>query len=108
MKVASSPNRMEFALRRPCSKNTRWLSRRSTSLLKTILAIAGIVFCLCSNAFSQTIVKGKITDAATGAPVPFADIYIGGTTIGVVSDSDGEFKFEMRMKGIFDLIVSFI
>ena len=39
-------------------------------------------------------VQGRITDAATGDPIPGANIIVQGTTIGTVSNLDGEFTLE--------------
>lgn len=53
------------------------------------------LFCfLMSTAFVQaqeTIITGKVTDAATGDPVPFANIIFKGTSIGTTSDFDGNY-----------------
>ncbi|MEO1253850.1 MAG: DUF5686 family protein [Bacteroidota bacterium] len=39
----------------------------------------------------QTIVTGKVTEAGTGAPVPFANVVFTGTTDGAIADFDGNF-----------------
>ncbi len=39
----------------------------------------------------QTIVSGKVTEASTGAPVPFANVVFTGTTDGAIADFDGNF-----------------
>ena len=44
------------------------------------------------NAFTQNIVKGKITDAQTNQPVPGASVVIKGEKKGVVSDAEGNFS----------------
>lgn len=40
---------------------------------------------------AQTVVHGKVTDAASGDPIPFANIIFKGTTHGTTSDFDGNF-----------------
>ncbi|MBW3544165.1 MAG: DUF5686 and carboxypeptidase regulatory-like domain-containing protein [Bacteroidetes bacterium] len=42
-------------------------------------------------AFAQTEVKGRVTDALTKEPLPFANVLFSGTTVGVTSDFDGYF-----------------
>ena len=42
----------------------------------------------------STVVSGKITDAQTGEPVIGASVIIKGTTIGTISDIDGNYLFE--------------
>ncbi len=44
-----------------------------------------------------TKVMGIVTDADTGEPVPFANVYFYGTTIGVTSDFNGHFSIETKM-----------
>ena len=39
----------------------------------------------------ETIVQGKVTDAASGDPLPFVNIFFKGTTIGTTTDFDGNF-----------------
>jgi hypothetical protein len=39
----------------------------------------------------ETRIKGKVTDAGTGQPVPFVNIYFKNTTIGATSDLNGSF-----------------
>lgn len=39
-----------------------------------------------------TRITGKVTDAATGQPLPFVNIYLKNTTIGVTSDLNGSFS----------------
>jgi hypothetical protein len=48
---------------------------------------------LCGGyAYAQeTIISGKVTDAATGDPIPFANVAFKGTTIGATTDFDGKF-----------------
>ena len=47
---------------------------------------------------SQTIVSGKITEAETGSPIPFANIYFVGTSEGGMSDFDGNFSVSTDRK----------
>lgn len=39
----------------------------------------------------ETVISGKVTDAASGDPIPFANIIFKGTSIGTTSDFDGKF-----------------
>lgn len=47
--------------------------------------------------YSQGIVQGKVEDARTLLPVPFATIQIIGTSIGTTADSLGNFQLETEM-----------
>ena len=43
-----------------------------------------------------TRVRGLITDADTGEPIPFVSVYFDGTTIGISTDMDGRYSLETR------------
>src|SRR5215831_11544802 len=47
------------------------------------------------NAFTQNIVKGKITDAQTNQPIPGASVLIKGEKKGVISDAEGNFTLNI-------------
>lgn len=63
---------------------------------------------MASSAIAQrTIIKGKVTDAESGDPVPFANVVIQGTSIGSPTDFDG--NYEINGEGQSDtLIFSYI
>ncbi len=50
---------------------------------------------IASYAYSQQI-EGVILDAKTNQPVPFATIYLNGTTYGTISDSIGHFSLNYK------------
>ena len=50
-----------------------------------------------TSAIAQTTkVKGTVTDASTGEPLPFVSIWFPGTTVGVTTDFDGNYTIETR------------
>jgi hypothetical protein len=53
-----------------------------------------VIFLLAFSraAFSQQLIEGKIIDAETGKPIPFASVSIQGTTKGTSSNLNGEFS----------------
>lgn len=55
----------------------------------------------------QTTVKGKIIDAASGDPVPFANVVFQGTTIGANTDFDGNFTVTSRVP-VDSIVASYI
>lgn len=72
-------------------------------------AVLLIIFCsLTSISWSQeTIVKGKITDANSGDPIPYVNVIFQGTSVGVTSNFDG--IYELRTSSPSDtLLVSYI
>lgn len=52
------------------------------------------IFCFVLLAFAQaqeTVVQGKVTDAASGDPLPFVNVIFKGTLIGTSTDFDGNY-----------------
>ena len=66
--------------------------------MKTNFTLFVMLFFILS--FSQTTIKGKITDN-TGQPLPGANIIIVGTTTGTVSDFDGNYILTTRSSPSF-------
>lgn len=52
-----------------------------------------LVFNILANA-QVTKIMGTVTNAATGEPIPFVNIYFKGSTIGSTSDFDGNYAIE--------------
>lgn len=50
------------------------------------LTLSGCLFA------QETIVTGKVTDAATGDPIPFVNVVFKGTSNGMTTDFDGKFR----------------
>ncbi len=63
---------------------------------KKVLSLLFVLFSLVLSGNAQEnsriIIKGKVTDASTGEPVPFANLGVMGTLAGVASDMEGEFE----------------
>src|SRR5688572_2920845 len=54
------------------------------------LSFFGLFLCFCVSA-QETLVQGKVTDARSGDPIPFANVYFKGTQIGMTTDFDGNY-----------------
>lgn len=66
------------------------------------------LFLLSFSAYSQQLVfKGKVVDSQTGERLPGATVQISGTTLGTISDLNGEFLLRLK-PGKTDLIISYI
>ncbi|MCD8185826.1 MAG: DUF5686 and carboxypeptidase regulatory-like domain-containing protein, partial [Rikenellaceae bacterium] len=62
-------------------------------------SIGGMVVILlwCGIISAQTTrLRGRVTDASTGEPIPFASISFMGTTIGTTADMEGHYNLETR------------
>jgi hypothetical protein len=78
---------------------------------------AFLIFCAvclltsCSLAsFAQTTITltGNVVDAATGKPMPFANVYMNNTTHGTVSDTKGHFVLTNVPLGTVEVVASFV
>ncbi|MFA0963764.1 DUF5686 family protein [Roseivirga sp. BDSF3-8] len=66
----------------------RYFSRKifSALLISILLVLSGGSIC------AQILITGRVTDAETGDPIPFANIVFTGTTEGGTTDFDGYYK----------------
>ncbi len=73
----------------------------STQQIKTQLAALVGLLLLAQPLSAQTMYRlsGRITDAATGAGIPFAGVGIKGTSKGGVSDAEGRYRFAFSGQG---------
>lgn len=44
-------------------------------------------------------IQGKVTDAGSGDPIPFVNVYLKGSQAGATTDFDGNFYFKTELKG---------
>lgn len=71
------------------------------------ISMAVILMLLATFGMAQTIsVKGKVTEAETGQPIPGANVVLKGTTTGIISDGDGNYILKVPANGT--IIFSFI
>ncbi len=81
-----------------------------TQKLKVILFVIAILL-LQDNIFCRDFnnkISGKVIDNETDEPIPNAQVYISGTTIGTTTNVDGEYTIKNIPPGIHDLVVSMI
>ena len=72
--------------------------------IRFLLCIIGLA--LTQLSFSQFVVKGVILDSSTREPLAKASVYCQNTTLGTVTNKDGEFSIDLKSGG-YDLIFSF-
>ena len=61
------------------------------NFVKSILSLILLLF--VGFTFGQSLIRvsGKVTEARTGTPIPFANVFFKGTTEGAITDFDGNF-----------------
>lgn len=76
-------------------------------LLRNSFLFFSFILLSISTHAQETIVKGKITDANSGDPIPFANIIVQNTTTGTRTDFEG--NYTLKIAGTADsLVVTFI
>ncbi len=72
---------------------------------KSVFVTLLTLFALHSELLAQeTVVHGKVTDAASGDPLPFVNVVFKGTAIGTTTDFDG--NFTLRSANATDSIIA--
>lgn len=75
---------------------------------KLVLAYILLFAAAFSVAAQTTRIRGQVTDATTGEPLPFVGVYFDGTTIGISTDLEGRYSLETRSKDAKVLTASLI
>lgn len=57
--------------------------------------LIAIFAAMTASASAQSVVEGIVTDSATGDVLPFVNIAVSGTTVGTISDMNGEFRLNV-------------
>lgn len=63
--------------------------------LKHFLLLAVLTICFTATAVAQGTVKGKVVDAENNEPLIGATVSVSGTTLGTVTDMDGNFVLKL-------------
>jgi len=67
-----------------------------TSYYRSALMLLFSLFLVVVSAQDVTRIRGKVTDAQTGEALPFVDVGLLGTSVGVSTDLDGYYNIETR------------
>ncbi|MGA0555300.1 carboxypeptidase-like regulatory domain-containing protein [Larkinella sp. VNQ87] len=83
---------------------------RSSFFTRWITALLILVLGLTWLAHGQTtaILTGYVTDAATGKPLPFANVYVNGSMRGATTDEKGYYTLAGLPLGTVEIAVSFV
>lgn len=77
----------------------------------TVWLMACLLIGLAPFGLAQTVtttVSGYVTDATTGKPMPFASVYLNGSTRGTLTDEKGAFSLTGIPLGTAELVASFV
>ncbi|MEP2297959.1 carboxypeptidase-like regulatory domain-containing protein, partial [Algoriphagus sp.] len=67
--------------------------------MKSYILLLTLVFC-SFHAFSQGIIRGKITNPVNNQPVAFANVLVLGTELGAVSNENGLYEINNVPTGL--------
>src|SRR4051812_49411807 len=66
-------------------------------------------FCCMTSVHAQTgVIRGRVIDAKSLQPLPFANVYFNQTTAGTVTNEQGEFVLMQVQTGTHELIASYV
>ena len=71
--------------------------------LKSFFAL--FIFFITASTFAQTELKGKVADFLTFQPIESASVYIENTTIGSITNADGNFVLKVPQQHLQDTLV---
>ena len=71
--------------------------------LKSLFAL--FIFFIGATTFSQTELKGKVADFLTYEPIESASVYIENTTVGSITNTDGNFVLKVPQQNLKDTLV---
>ena len=57
---------------------------------------------------AQGIIRGRVNDAQTNEPIPFANVVVQGETVGTTTDFDGNYELSSVAPGLRNIQVSFL
>lgn len=74
----------------------------------TQIIFAASFLLLVNDAFAQTTVSGKITDAVTGEELIGTQILVKGTVLGTITGIDGTFELKVQSPPPITLVISYV
>ena len=84
------------------------MSMRYLLFVGWITFISLLGSCLLVYGQTTAILSGNVTDATTGKPMPFAHVYVNGSTQGAVTDEKGNYKLTGVPLGTVEIAASFV
>ncbi len=76
--------------------------------MRIAVRLTFLLLLLSLTSRAQLTVQGRVYGGSNQEPLPFANVFLSGTTKGTVTDETGAFKLTDVPSGKFDLIVSFV
>ncbi|MBD2757836.1 carboxypeptidase-like regulatory domain-containing protein [Spirosoma validum] len=80
-------------------------------LVRVVWLTACLLAGMTASVVGQTVtitLSGHVTDASTGKPMPFANVYLNGSTRGTLTDEKGAFSLTGIPLGTAEVVASFV
>ena len=76
----------------------------------TILCLIVLIGLSSFSSLAQSgSIKGRVIDSKTLEPLPFANVFLNNTTIGTVTDTNGDYLLRnIEQEGTYELVISFV
>jgi TonB-dependent SusC/RagA subfamily outer membrane receptor len=81
---------------------------RTSFFISRITALLFLGSTLLTYGQTNAILTGYVTDAATGKPMPFANVYVNGSTRGAITDGKGYYALAGVPLGTVEIAASFV
>ena len=72
------------------------VNRHCRSKLFLLFSLTCLLLIAFTGTAQETIVSGKVTDAGSGDPIPFANLLLKGTSVGVTTDFEGNYVIKTK------------
>jgi len=84
------------------------MKKHDTMLILSLAIIIVLMMGSLGWALAPTVIEGYVKDAKTGNPLPGANVFIAGTSIGAASDLNGRYRILRVPPGSYTLRVTYI
>lgn len=76
--------------------------------MKWFLSLVCLILSCVVYGQNELKISGVVKDAASGEPMPFADVFFANTFQGVNTNISGQFELKVERKGVYQLVVRFV
>jgi len=78
------------------------------SIKVLLMVFFGLYAGVCAAQSPRYIISGEVRDSLTRETLPYANVFLAGTTYGTISDENGRFELNVFDNGHFELVVKFV
>lgn len=79
-----------------------------TKIKLNLVLVAFLMAIISSVHLSAQSITGQIQDSKTSEALPFANVFINNSTIGTVTNANGEFELTIHEPGLYEVVFSYV